>query len=205
MSLTGHSVSNIVQARAQRSRNTHVPLHAARLHRASSGSAAGREPHLECVTSVFPLFFSADQKGNMLTRNLRLEANLLQSQVSKSNSVTQARRQHGWACEARETLPLESFEFVDSAGQEDPTPGRTLQERLRCRKKGSSTRLPPPLRRSRGNFSTFIGVPRLTRVSDTFEPKAPASRVQCPRCAVAAALLVAVDGGCAPAEIHRVR
>ena len=120
-------------------------------------------------------------------------------QVWKINSVTQARRPQGWACEGRENLPL-----VHSAGREDPTPGRTLQDRSRCRKKVSSTRLPCPLRRSNGNIYSFIEVSDSTRISIIYEPEVPA-RVQRPRCAVPGALLVAMDGGCAPAVKYRVR
>ena len=59
--------------------------------------------------------------------------------------------------------------------------------------------------RSSGNIYNFIDVPPSTRVSVMFEPEAPGSKVQRPRCAIPAALLVAMDGGCAPTVKHTVR
>ena len=61
--------------------------------------------------------------------------------------------------------------------------GKNTPRSSDVQKKGSSTRLPCSLRRSSGN----IDVPHSTRVSIMFEPEAPASRVQRPRCAVPAA------------------
>ena len=73
---------------------------------------------------------------------------------------------------------------------------KNTQDRLRCRKKGSSTRLPCPLRRSSGNICNFIDVPHLTRVPIMFEPEAPASRVQRQLCTVPATLLWWVRSSC---------
>ena len=85
---------------AKTSRNTHVPPHTTRLHETES-------PHLDVSQASFYFSSAQTKKSEMLTRNLPLEATLLKSQVSKSNSVKEARRQHGWACEARGNLPLE--------------------------------------------------------------------------------------------------
>ena len=57
----GHSASHTVQTRAKRSRNTHVPPHATRLHKVSSVSAAGREQRLGVSPASFP-FSSAQTK-----------------------------------------------------------------------------------------------------------------------------------------------
>ena len=79
-SLTGHSASHThtVQTRAKRSRNTHVPPHATRLHKVSSGSAAGREPHLGVSPASFPFSSAQTKKVACSHETLHLEATLLE-------------------------------------------------------------------------------------------------------------------------------
>ena len=95
-SLTGHSASHTytVQTQARKSRNTHVPPHATRLQRASSGCAAGRKPRLGVSPTSFSFSSAQTTKAACSHETIHFEAPLLEGQVSKFSSVTQTRHQH---------------------------------------------------------------------------------------------------------------
>ena len=202
-SLTGHSASH-----------THRPNTCQEIKKHTR--ATSRHPSAEgviwiccwprtasrCVTSVFPLFLSADQKGSMPTRNLSSrKPPCWKYQVSKINSVTQARRQQGWACEGRENLPL-----VHSAGREDPTPVKNTPGLFEVQKKGVFNTSSMSLEQIKWkNLKFHRGAAFDANLNHIRTRGTCVKSAKRPRCTVPAALLIAVDGGCAPAVKNRVR
>ena len=171
-----------------------MPPHATRRHKVSSGSAAGREP------ASFLLSYAQTTKVACSHETLHLEATLLE--------IPSFEDQFCHANTSPTRLGMRSTREPPTCSQcraRGSNTGKNTPRSSEVQKKGSSTRLPCPLPRSSGNIYTFIDVPHSTRVSIMFEPEAPASRVQRARCSVPAALLVAMDDGCAPAVKHRVR
>ena len=92
----GHSASHThhtsVQTRDKRSRNTRVPPHATLP--AQSVIWVCCWPRTACRQRLLPCSSAQTTKVACSHETLHLEATLLESQVSKFNSVTQTRHQH---------------------------------------------------------------------------------------------------------------
>ena len=191
-SLTGHSASH-----------THRPNTCQEIKKHTR--ATSRHPSAEgviwiccwtrtasrCATSVFLLFSAKTKKAACSHETIHLEATLLEIPSFEDQFCHASTSPTRLGMRRTGEPPT-----CSQCGARGSNTGKNTPRSSEVQKKGSSTRLPCPLRRSSGNIYNFIDVPHSARVSIMFEPEAPASRVQRPRCTVPDALLVAMRTSC---------
>ena len=158
-SLNDHSASHThtVQTHAKRSRNTHVPPHATRLHKVSSGSAAGREPHLGVSPASFSFSSAQNKKVACSHETLHLETTLLEIPSFEDQFCHASTSPTRLGMRRTGEPPT-----CSQCGARGSNTGNNTPRSSDVQKKWSSTRLPCPLPRSSGNIYTFIDVPPST-------------------------------------------
>ena len=147
-----------------------------------------------CVTSVFPLFLSADQKGSALTRNPSSRGNLAGNTKFRRSILS---RRH--VANTRNTREPPTCSQCGARGSNTVknTPRSTAVQKKRVFNTSSMSLAQIKWKHRRPTFDTSLNH---VRTSSTCVKSATRAR-----CTVPAALLIAVDGGCAPAVKHRVR